>query len=269
MREYLFLTDSTCDLTPEVYEANGIERFMLHFYLNDKEYPDDGKTLFGKEFYDMMRDGKVITTSLPNMVESEKTLRAILDAGNDILFLSFPAVLSGTFQATELLMKQLAGQYADRTLIAVDTLCASAGQGLLVVNTDKCTGCRRCELNCTLVNDGCVSSYMSRVKVTRNLFASRNDQGLYTEDKWTYYPDTCRQCADPACAKACPMKAIYADENGIKRVDTEKCVGCGMCTQACPWHMPTVNPITHKSSKCIQCVCSGLPFRCAFDRSLG
>ena len=126
-------------------------------------------------------------------------------------------------------------------------------QGLLVVNTDKCTGCRRCELNCTLVNDGCVSSYMSRVKVTRNLFASRNDQGLYTEDKWTYYPDTCRQCADPACAKACPMKAIYADDNGIKRVDTEKCVGCGMCTQACPWHMPTVNPITHKSSKCIQC----------------
>ena len=126
-------------------------------------------------------------------------------------------------------------------------------RGLLVVNTDRCTGCQRCEINCTLVNEGYVSSYMSRVKVTRNLFSSRNGSGMYTDDKWTYFPDTCRQCAEPACANACPMKAIYADTEGIKRIDTEKCVGCGMCTQACPWHMPTVNPITHKSSKCIQC----------------
>ena len=49
------------------------------------------------------------------------------------------------------------------------------------------------------------------------------------------------------------MGAIYADESGIKRVDTNKCVGCGMCTEACPWHMPTVNPATQKSSKCIMC----------------
>ena len=126
-------------------------------------------------------------------------------------------------------------------------------QGLLVVNADKCTGCQRCEINCTLVNDGYVSSYMSRVKVTRNLFSGRNGTGMYTDERFTYFPDTCRQCADPACANACPMKAIYADENGVKRIDTEKCVGCGMCTQACPWHMPTVDPITKKSTKCIQC----------------
>ncbi len=126
-------------------------------------------------------------------------------------------------------------------------------QGLLVVNTDKCTGCQRCEINCTLVNDGCVSSYMSRVKITRNLFSNRNGTGLYTDDRWTYYPDTCRQCADPACLKACPMSAIYVDERGVKMVDTDKCVGCGACSNACPWHMPTVNPVTHKSSKCIQC----------------
>lgn len=126
-------------------------------------------------------------------------------------------------------------------------------QGLLVVNEDKCVGCQRCEINCTLVNDGCVSSYISRVKVTRNLFSSRNNTGLYTDEKWVYYPDTCRQCADPACANACPMKAIYADEQGIKKIDEAKCVGCGACTAACPWHMPTVNPVTKKSSKCVQC----------------
>ncbi len=134
-----------------------------------------------------------------------------------------------------------------------DVMVWALPQGLLVVNQDKCTGCQRCEINCTLVNDGAVSSYMSRVKVTRSLFSSRNGSGLYTDDHWTYFPDTCRQCADPACAKACPKGAIYADENGVKKVDEEKCIGCGACTEACPWHMPTVNPITKKSSKCIQC----------------
>ena len=49
------------------------------------------------------------------------------------------------------------------------------------------------------------------------------------------------------------MQAIYADENGIRRVDPEKCVGCGACHEACPWNMPTVNPVTKKSSKCIMC----------------
>ena len=96
-------------------------------------------------------------------------------------------------------------------------------QGLLVVNSDRCVGCQRCEINCTLTNDGCCSSYISRVKVTRNLYVSRNNTGLYTDNNWTYFPDTCRQCEDPACGNACP------------------------------WHMPTVNPATHKSSKCIMC----------------
>lgn len=49
------------------------------------------------------------------------------------------------------------------------------------------------------------------------------------------------------------MQAISANEQGVKVIDQEKCVGCGACTQACPWHMPTVNPETKKSSKCIQC----------------
>lgn len=126
-------------------------------------------------------------------------------------------------------------------------------QGLLVVNADRCVGCQRCEINCTLTNDGCCSSYISRVKVTRNLYSSRNGNGLYTENNWTYFPDTCRQCEDPACGNACPQGAIVAGEDGIRRVDQDKCVGCGACVQACPWHMPTVNPVTKKSSKCVMC----------------
>lgn len=127
----------------------------------------------------------------------------------------------------------------------------STPKGLLVANMAKCTGCQRCEINCTIVNDQQVSTHTSRVKVTRNLLVN-NGHGIYTDD-WVYYPDTCRQCEDPPCGNACPVEAIYADDNGVKMVDESKCVGCGACAMACPWEMPTVNPETKKSSKCILC----------------
>ena len=158
--------------------------------------------------------------------------------------------------------KTLAGVTLSSSMLATLGLTAAAAenatvwampQGLLVVDPDKCTGCLRCEINCSLVNDGVVSSHLSRVKMTRNLTSSRNGNGLYTENTWVYFPDTCRQCENPACGNACPVKAIYADENGVKKVDESKCVGCGACAAACPWHMPTINPETKKSTKCVQC----------------
>ena len=56
----------------------------------------------------------------------------MLDAGHDVLYLGFSSALSGTYEATELLMKQLAGEYPNRTLCAVETLAASGGEGMLV-----------------------------------------------------------------------------------------------------------------------------------------
>ena len=64
----------------------------------------------------------------------------------------------------------------------------------------------------------------------------------------------CKQCADPQCAKYCPVHAIYADEKtGARTVDPKKCIGCGMCSQACPWNMPRVDTETGVSTKCISC----------------
>ena len=128
-------------------------------------------------------------------------------------------------------------------------------QGLLVVDADRCVGCQRCEINCTLTNDGVCSSYISRVKIQRRLNLDGAGNGLLsgTDNCFVYFPDTCRQCEDPACGNACPQKAITTDSRGIRVVDTDKCIGCGACHDACPWHMPTVNPETGKSSKCIAC----------------
>ncbi len=133
-------------------------------------------------------------------------------------------------------------------------------QGLLVANRAKCVGCQRCETNCTLQNDGNVRPAFARLNVRDSIYVGENGvtddykhgDGLY--GLWTFGPKTCKQCAEPACAAACPVTAIYADETtGTRMIDQDTCVGCGACANACPWGMPKVNPDTKKSSKCINC----------------
>lgn len=131
---------------------------------------------------------------------------------------------------------------------------------LLVVNRAKCTGCQRCEVNCTLANDGNSRPYMSRIRVNDNLnFGSGGVTDNYEEaggtfGDWTFEPETCKQCKDPWCANACPVSAIYAEEGtGTRIVDQDICIGCSACVHACPWHMPRLVPETRKSTKCINC----------------
>jgi Fe-S-cluster-containing dehydrogenase component len=133
--------------------------------------------------------------------------------------------------------------------------------GVLIADRNRCTGCLRCEIVCTANNDGKVHPFISRIKVSRNYgFGTdgpkvnyRYEDGEFGNTLMT--PETCRQCKDPACANACPEKAIVADpkNQNARTILKENCIGCGSCTAACPWHLPTVDPETHKSTKCILC----------------
>lgn len=141
-------------------------------------------------------------------------------------------------------------------------------QGMLVVNRSKCTGCQRCETNCTLINDGKAQPHLARLKMRDSIYVGEEGVGSDYQHGdgnlglWGFAPKLCRQCKDPACVKACAKRAIHADEKtGARVVDEEKCIGCGACTAACPWHMPTVDEETMKSTKCITCgyCASGCP----------
>lgn len=128
------VTDSSSNLTEDYIEENGLHILPLTFMIDDKQYQSylKGQHTDLQQFYTMMRDGKVITTSLPNLAESEELVRGLLEKGKDVLYLGFSSGLSGTYEAIDILLKEIRKDYPERHLISIDTLAASGGQGLIV-----------------------------------------------------------------------------------------------------------------------------------------
>jgi anaerobic carbon-monoxide dehydrogenase iron sulfur subunit len=94
---------------------------------------------------------------------------------------------------------------------------------IITINPDKCTGCRLCELACSLKNVEEFNPARARIHVIgfEELFA---------------LPLMCLQCEKPFCAEVCPSGAIAKEEEtGIIRVSNDKCIGCKMCVLACPF----------------------------------
>lgn len=134
--DFEIVTDSCCNLVEDMIDEFGLHILPLTFMVDGEDavyqsYLKGEKTDL-KQFYTMMREGKVFKTSLPNLVESEALFRGILEQGRDLIYLAFSSGLSGTYQALSLICAQLQEEYPERKVYAVDTLAASGGQGLLV-----------------------------------------------------------------------------------------------------------------------------------------
>ena len=136
---FAIVTDSSSNLPEDIIDQHDLTVLPLTFMVDGEEYRSylKGEKTDLSQFYTMMREGKVITTSLPNLQESRETIEALLKAGTDVLYLGFSSGLSGTYQAIELLLSELAGLYPERTVTSVDTLAASGGEGLLVTYAAK------------------------------------------------------------------------------------------------------------------------------------
>ncbi len=132
--DFEIVTDSSCNLKEEMIDEFGLHVLPLTFMVDGEQHQSylKGQVTDLQQFYTMMREGKVITTSLPNLADSEALFRGLLEAGRDVLYLGFSSGLSGTFEAISLLCSQLAAEFPDRKIFSVDTLAASGGEGLLV-----------------------------------------------------------------------------------------------------------------------------------------
>ncbi len=136
---YVIVTDSAANLPEELYEKCGITVISLTFQVDGKEYLsyEKGKKTDLKQFYDMMRRKETISTSLISPDRFTKAFSEILDAGQDILYVAFDSSLSGTYQSATITVQDLQEKYPDRKILVVDTLSASAGEGLLVYYAAK------------------------------------------------------------------------------------------------------------------------------------
>ena len=132
MKKFQIFTDSACDIYPDVLEKWGVGCVSLAFRFDHINQDFKNEDMPIEEFYRHMRDGHVAKTNAVNSETFREAFEKVLSEGTDILYLGFSSGLSATFQQGKLAADDLATAYPDRTVIAIDTLCASAGEGLLL-----------------------------------------------------------------------------------------------------------------------------------------
>ena len=129
---YVMITDSACDILPEKLKEWDVELIKLSYLFTDdgKEHPDHDEPMH--EFYNEMRGGRVAKTSSVNEDTFRTAFTPFLEAGKDILYLAFSSGLSVTCENGKKVAAELSEKYPERKIRVVDSLCASAGQGLFV-----------------------------------------------------------------------------------------------------------------------------------------
>ena len=131
MNQYVIITDSSSDLSPALAKSLDVQILSLEVVMDDGSTKKNDEVDV-KEFYQLLRDKKHITTSAVNIERFAELFEGYLAEGTDVLYLGFSSGLSGTYNAGFVAAQDLAEKYPDRKIYTVDTLCASLGQGLFV-----------------------------------------------------------------------------------------------------------------------------------------
>ena len=136
MSKYEIFTDSSADLPKELIEKYDLKVMQLEVTIDESE-PVLNKDVDIKSFYEQLRNGANAKTAAVTLGYFEEHMREALEAGKDILYLGFSSGLSATYNNGVMMIKELEAEFPERTIYHLDTLCASAGQGLLVYQAAK------------------------------------------------------------------------------------------------------------------------------------
>lgn len=129
---YIIYTDSGCDLSPKLLEEWGVGYRSLTFRFDQSEQEHDNDSMDNSEFYKLMREGQVAKTSAIPAATFQDDFEKILATGQDILYMAFSSGLSSTCQNGRVAAEDAMAKFPERKVVVVDTLSASAGQGLLL-----------------------------------------------------------------------------------------------------------------------------------------
>ncbi len=134
MSEYIIVTDSSADLSQAMVDELEVTVLPLSYTIRGTTFQNwpDQRDMTIKEFYQLLRQGEMATTSAVNVQQYVDALTPVLESGKDVLILSFTSGLSATYQSSKLAADELREKFPERKIYVVDTLCAAFGQGLLV-----------------------------------------------------------------------------------------------------------------------------------------
>jgi Fe-S-cluster-containing hydrogenase component 2 len=114
-------------------------------------------------------------------------------------------------------------------------------QKTLVVDPQKCIGCRQCELICSYAHEGVYSPALSRVRVVK------------FEERCLAVPTMCADCRTQVCREVCPTRALRPRADGAVVVDEARCIGCKECVLACPFGAASIHPAKGTAFRCDLC----------------
>ena len=132
MRDYVILTDSGTDLSAEMAKELDITILDLMVIMDDDPTPKPNSSVDAREFYEFLRSKHTATTSAVNTDAFAEEMEKAINDGKDVIYLGFSSGLSNTFNAGRIAAEELSEKYPDSKIYAIDTLCASLGEGLLV-----------------------------------------------------------------------------------------------------------------------------------------
>ncbi len=134
MNDFVIMTDSSCDLPASLADRMELTVLPLYVEVDGQRYTNylDEREISFKDIYAKLRTKCPAKTSAVNMNDFLEPMENLLRAGKDILYIGFSSGLSGTFSAGAMAAKELAERYPERRIYAVDSLCASLGQGLMI-----------------------------------------------------------------------------------------------------------------------------------------
>ncbi|MEG2353315.1 MAG: DegV family protein [Clostridium sp.] len=134
MKNYVIVTDSTADIPVELIEKLGVHVIPMSFEMEGRSYvhyPDE-REMNLHEFYEKLRGGSNAVTTQINYVIYEEFFKDILRQGKDILYIAFSSGLSGTYNNSQIVIRDVLEEFPDRKIISIDSISASVGEGLLV-----------------------------------------------------------------------------------------------------------------------------------------
>ncbi len=126
------MTDNAANLPPELREQYSIREICLT-YTVDGRLVDGSAPFDGHDFYEALRRGAEVKTSMISPAAAREAIEPALAAGDDVLFLGISGGVSGTCWGVGLVAQELAAEYPGRRVQVLDTRGASLGEGLVVL----------------------------------------------------------------------------------------------------------------------------------------